>query len=130
MGRKSTQIRILDPQMALVYQELIRGFVKLAQDPLWAAMFSWWWLQTQSGLGWDDRQLLKAGIIDISRARAGVESSVVFDFARESADLAARLGQSILLAAPETRPAAIGGMILAERARAGEERARKAKEGG
>lgn len=95
---------------ALVSVELIRAFTKLAQDPLVSTMVAWWWLQQESNLGWDDRQVLKVGIIDINRSRANIDSSIIFDFARESAGLAGKLGSAIALAAAAGASGGAGGV--------------------
>lgn len=114
MAKKPKMVYYIDEsQVAL---EMIRSITKLAQDPLISSMVSWWWLQKRSTLGWDDRQLLKLGIIDINRSRAGVESSVAFDLMDRAKELIQGISQSTALAAgaaaaPEVAAAGAAGMF-------------------
>lgn len=77
MSSKNKKSSYVDETAVAV--KIIDTFRILATDPLWSSMLAWWWLQTKSGLGWDDRQLLKVGIVDIGKARSGLDHSIALD---------------------------------------------------
>lgn len=67
----------LNMHEARVLTEVLRSFTAIITEPMYQTMISWWWLQKKSSLGWDDRQMLKAGIIDMAQAKAGIDKSFI-----------------------------------------------------
>lgn len=96
MARKPKQVTYIDETAVAI--KIIDTLTVLATDPLWSSMGAWWWLQTRSGLGWDDRQLLKAGIIDIGQARAGIDRSIFLDLLDRASSMMKGAGTMLLAA--------------------------------
>lgn len=93
---------------------LLDTFTRLAQDPLLSSLGAWWWIQKKSGLGWDDRAALRVGVIDINRARAGVESSIALEMIDRAVALTKEIGQGLAIgAAGKVNPVLGAGAALA-----------------
>lgn len=91
-----------NPNDYLVAIEMIRTVKELAQDPLISSLYAWYWIQKKSGLGLDDRALLRAGVIDINGARANVDNSIVMGALDRVTSLAGDLAKGLGLAAAST----------------------------
>lgn len=94
MGRKNQQTQ----GDAMVAVALIDATTKLLTDPLISSLYAWFWIQRKSGLGFDDRALLRAGVIDINAARAKVDNSIVMQALDKTTSLAGDLAKGLGMA--------------------------------
>lgn len=107
--RKDRTVHIVDDTKVAI--ELIRAGVTLAQDPLISSLVAWYWVQKRSDLGIDDRAALRVGIIDINRARAGVESSIAIEMMDRAISLFKDIGSASALAGLTVANPTVGGAL-------------------
>lgn len=115
--KQNKQVHYIDDTALAV--EIVRGIFTLAQDPLISSLYSYWWVQKRSDLGIDDRAALRLGIIDINRARAGVESSVAFELMDRATGIIKDIGSAALFAkSPVAGAAVLGTQAVSSRKKA------------
>ncbi|GAH95270.1 unnamed protein product [marine sediment metagenome] len=89
--RKSDAVRVAEVQAQINLHSLL---AKLLTDPLISSILAFEWIQRLSKLGWDDRQKLMIGTIDINRARAQIDSTAAIEVIKASAGAAAEIGKA------------------------------------
>ncbi|GAH94389.1 unnamed protein product, partial [marine sediment metagenome] len=115
---KSDQVRIAE---AAVRVKALDVFQTLMQDPLWSTMVGFWLQADVLGFSFLEKQLVRTGIIDINRARANVESTVLLELTKQTIDLVKSLGTSLAIAKASAL-GDVGAMTIQEAFRKGEAR--------
>ncbi|GAI14767.1 unnamed protein product, partial [marine sediment metagenome] len=115
---KSDQVRIAE---AAVRVKALDVFQTLMQDPLWSTMVGFWLQADVLGFSTLEKGLVRVGIIDINRARANVESTVLLELTKQSIDLVKSLGTSLAIAKAGAL-GDVGAMTIEEAFRKGEAR--------